>query len=461
MKILLVEDDAILRKGIRVFLTREGHEVVEAENGKHAFILLKKDPVDLIVSDVMMPEMDGLDLLKHVHAYRPQLPILMMTAYASVKDAVFAVKNGAEDYLTKPLDLQELKIKISKIEEKTALLAENSDLKEKIKRLEFSEMVGTSPPMRALKEMIRRVAADPTLPVMINGESGSGKELVARAIHSFSERAANPFVAVNCAAFPEELLESELFGYKKGAFTGANHDKPGYFQEADKGTLFLDEIGDMSAKMQARLLRVLQEKTIQVLGSTKTQRIDVRIIGASNKKLNDLVEQGIFREDLFYRLNVIELKVPALREHPEDIPLLIDYFVKQKEEVSGKKLFFSSQTIEMLQSYSWPGNVRELINLLRQLQITCISEQVLPTDIPLKIRQSKPFDAKYFSDESFPSDYKRALKGAIQTFDFNFLNNQLKLNKGNISKTAKAIGLSRVALHKKINDLGIPMKRES
>ncbi len=458
MKILLVEDDATTRKGIRVFLDREGHKVVEAENGKLALQSLRQERPDLIISDVMMPEMNGLELLRALGEEGIRVPVIMVTAYASVQDAVQAVKNGAEDYLTKPLNLEELKIRIGKIESKMELLAENRRLIERLKSLEFPEMVGVSKAMREVQELINRVAADPDVSVMITGESGTGKELAARAIHNRSARAEKPFVAVNCAAFPENLLESELFGYKRGAFTGAYRDKVGYFQAARQGTLFLDEVGDMSPNMQAKLLRVLQEGTMQPLGGTHTVAVDVRIIGASNKNLAQLVEDGLFREDLYYRLNVVEITVPPLRERQEDIPLLIEYFLAGFARDGGRQLIFSSGTMDLLLGYSWPGNVRELENLLRRLLVTCKAGEVRSADLPEKIRRSSlPTGASENSPLQI-GNYKTALEQAVQKFEKDFLSHHLLLHGGNITRTAAAIGLSRVALHKKIKQLGIDVK---
>ena len=458
MKILLVEDDAATRKGIRVFLEREGHGVIEAENGKQALQSLDREPPDLIISDVMMPEMSGLELLRALTEKNVQISVIIITAFASVQDAVQAVKNGAEDYLTKPLNLEELKIRIDKIESKMALLAENRRLKERLKNLEFPEMVGTSKGMQEVQEMIRRVAADPDIPVMIYGESGTGKELVARAIHNHSARAENSFVAVNCAAFPENLLESELFGYKRGAFTGAYRDKIGYFQAARGGTLFLDEMGDMSPNMQAKLLRVLQEGAMQPLGSTQTVEVDVRIIGASNRNLTRLTEEGLFREDLYYRLNVVEIVVPPLRERREDIPLLIEYFGERMVKEGSRRLSFTPRAIELLLKYHWPGNVRELENLLRRLQVTCPTGKVQPADLPEKIYRPPRSGSVPATEPPMSNDYKKALEQAVREFERDFLSRHLRQHRGNISHTAAAIGLSRVALHKKIKQLGIEVK---
>ncbi len=455
MNILIAEDENAVRKGIEVFLKAQKHDVISVENGRKAFEMCQHKYFDLIISDMQMPEMTGFELLSELRKLSNQIPVIIITAFASVEDAVAAVKSGAEDYLTKPLNLQELLLKVQKIQDKVDLINENELLKFKLDKLEFPEMIGICTPMRTVQQMIIKVANDPDVSAMIYGDSGTGKELVARTIHSRSDRSQKPFVAVNCAAFSDELLESELFGHKKGSFTGAHKDKQGLFQAANKGTFFLDEVSEMSPRMQAKLLRVLQEYKIQPVGSTEIIDIDVRIISASNKDLHELVGKDEFREDLYYRFNVIEIKIAPLCERYEDIPLLLHHFLERYNLMRDKNIKFSKNVVSALQEYSWPGNVRELENLVQMLAVTTDSELVQKDDLPEKyIINSK----NIFSEWDViceKNDYKKALNTVILKFEKIFLTHHLKRNLGNISKTAEAIGLSRVALHKKIKDQNI------
>ncbi len=445
MKIILAEDDPIMRSGIETFLKSQGHQVDAVGTGNAALQRCRETVPDLILSDVKMPEMDGLSLLAKLQEEGISLPVIIMTAFATVEDAVLAMKNGAEDYLTKPLDLEELKIRIQKIQQKISLLKENRELKKRLRAWEIPEIVGVSKPIREVLKKISSVAKDADVAVMIYGESGTGKELVARSIHALGERSQRPFLAVNCAAIPDDLLESELFGYRKGAFTGAYRDKDGVFQEADGGTLFLDEVSEMSPRMQAKLLRVLQEGQFQVLGSPSQIRVDVRIIGASNRDLKQMIETGNFREDLYYRLNVVEILLPPLRKRPEDIPLLIEHFLNGR-----RTLIFPEATLEVLQKYPWQGNVRELENLVRMLQATTEGDTVHPEHLPEKIVAGASLSALNWKELWKKKDFQAALHQAIENFEREFLGYHLKKNNLNISQTATAINLSRVSLYKKI-----------
>ena len=455
MKILIAEDDPATRRGIEVFLKNQGMTVFAAENGEDALAQFWQNHPDLVLSDVKMPRMGGLELLRRIRKSGTSVPVLIMTAFASVEDAVQAMKNGAEDYLTKPLNLEELRLKLNRIREKMRLIEENRSLRKRLRTLEFPEIIGVSAPMRAVFDLIEKVAADPSIPVMIYGESGTGKELVARTIHLRSARAERPFVAVNCSAIPENLIESELFGYKRGAFTGATRDKFGLFQSAHRGTLFLDEVGEMSPALQAKLLRVLQEGCVKPVGGTEEITVDVRVIGASNRKLQTLVEEGLFREDLFYRLNVMEVTLPPLRERQTDIPLLLQFFAERYQQNSREKKHFSSETLRILTQYDWPGNVRELENAVRVALVTSPETVVRPQDLPDKIRQGIKPPAGEQKQAWFSRDYKESLQQVVEAFDRDFIAFYLREFKGNISRTADAIGLSRVALHKKIRQYGI------
>ncbi len=450
MKILVVDDETILRKGITTFLQSQGYAIDEASNGKEALEKINKYKIDLVISDVQMPELNGIELLKKLRDKKIFIPFIVITAFAKIEDAVLCMKLGADDYLTKPINLEELKIKIGKIIKQSNLEKENIELKRKLDEVNMPAIVGESKAINDVKNMIRKVAADSDISVMIYGESGTGKELVARNIHKFSERCKYPFIAINCAAVPDELLESELFGYVKGAFTGALKDKAGYFELANKGTLFLDEVSEMSPAMQSKLLRFLQDHKFQPLGSAQEIYVNIRVIGASNKKLDELVQQQKFREDLFYRLNVVEINVPALRNRVDDIPLLIDYFLDKEKD--KKRITISKEALKVLEKYSWPGNIRELENLIKMLMVTVDNSDVEISDLPEKMLTAVNYSSEKWMKFYEVSDYQTALHNAVANFEKEYLLYYLKKNKSNISKTAEEINLSRVSLYKKINE---------
>lgn len=455
MNILLVEDEDATRRGIALFLKSSGHHVDEATDGTAALELLERHAFDLVLSDVKMSPMDGLALLRRIQQRAPSPPVIMMTAFAGIEDAIQAVRHGAEDYLTKPLNLDELAVKIKRIGQKVDLIRENLQLKGKLKRAAFHQMIGTSPALREIHMTLERLTRDPDVSVMIYGESGTGKELVARTIHDMSARSAAPFVAVNCAAFPENLLESELFGYRRGAFTGAFHDKKGVLVEAHRGTLFLDEVSEMSPAMQSRLLRVLQERMVQPLGETRPFPVDVRVAGASNRDLEGMIAQGTFREDLFYRLNVVALHLPPLRRRPEDIPILIQHFIEKYLGRRKKRLLFSQSALDACMDYSWPGNVRELENTVRNLLVTSDAEVVGPEHLSFRSASSGAQRVAQTGGWIQGMDYKQALDAVVARFEKAYLSHHLQRCDGNISKTAQEIGLSRAAVHRKINQYGI------
>jgi two-component system, NtrC family, response regulator PilR len=455
MRILLVDDEQSIRKGIEIYLISENHLVTSCENGLEAYELCKKEIFDLIISDMMMPKLNGLEFLKILIENKIAIPFILITAYATIEDAVTAMKLGAEDYLTKPLNLEELKLKIDKIINKKILLEENKKLKDRLNKIEFPDLIGESKVMQELKNRIVKLAADPDITVMIYGESGTGKELVARNIHFKSARLDKPFLAVNCAALSEELLESELFGHAKGAFTNAYKDKDGLFQSADEGTLFLDEVSEMSPRLQAKLLRVIQEKCFHPVGSTEIKKVDVRIIGASNKNLKELVTKGKFREDLYYRLNVVEICVPVLRKRTDDIPLLADHFLQRENLRTKKKISFSPASIEVLQNYPWNGNVRELENFIMMICATSEKDFIEPTSLPENIFSETLITSLKLKGLIQQSDFQSALNNVIESFEKEYLSYHIKKNDGNISKTAESIGLSRVSLHKKIGQYNL------
>jgi DNA-binding NtrC family response regulator len=455
MKILIVDDDHATRKGIEFFLRNLGLEVESAENGAIAFEKQNDFRPDLIVSDVMMPEMTGLELLTKLQEHNIKTPFIIMTAFVSIQDAVLAMKKGAEDYLPKPLNLEELSIKINKIRQKISLVNENLSLKSRLQKFEFPEIIGNCKKMKDVFQSINRISEDPDIPVMIYGESGTGKELVARTIHGRSERQKHAFIAVNCAAIPDELMESEFFGHQKGAFTGAISNKIGFFKAADKGTLFLDEVSEMSQRLQAKLLRVLQENKFQPVGMIEETTVDVRVLGASNKNLKDLVNAKQFREDLFYRLNVMEVNLPPLRERLADIPILTQHFIEKysKENCETKKL--TKETLSVFQDYDWPGNVREMENLVRVLLVSSTKDTIDLEFIPKNMLMEKSKKTKETHQELEEEDYKKALRIIIENFEREFFLKHLHEQNGNISKTADKVGLSRVALHKKIKQYNL------
>ncbi len=450
MKILLAEDDRIISRGLEVFLSNNKHEIITVDNGEDALKQILRFQPDLIISDVIMPRKTGLELLSDLHEMNNKTPIIIITAHATVENAILAMKQGAYDFLLKPLNLEELSIKISKIQKTISILNENKNLKERLKQFQEPMIIGNSAAINKVRLMIENVYYDKDITVIIYGESGTGKELVARAIHSRGVRKNNPFIAINCAAIPDNLLESEFFGYKKGAFTGATTNKTGFFSAANKGTIFLDEVNEMSKSMQAKLLRVLQEKQIQPLGSNKVEPIDIQIIGASNENLKEKVARGEFREDLFYRISILEIEVPPLRERPGDVPLLLEYFLNR---INSQKLKFSNKTLEILQGYAWPGNIRELENLVRKLNVTCSHNIIESLDLPDSILNTNIERNKDLSVDILDKNFKNAMEMTITKFEKKYLSYHLNKNQNNISNTAKTIGVSRVTLHKKIRDL--------
>ncbi len=392
-KILVVDDEAPLREILQRGLTQMGGYWVEvAQNGQEAIEKVEKEIFDLILTDLMMPEMDGMELLKILKGTRPEIPVIMMTAYGSIDTAVEAMKIGANDYITKPVDLRDLLLRISKVHQENLLLQENRLLRMEVrKKFQFSKIIGKSRKMQEIFTLIEKVAPSNST-VIIYGGSGTGKELVAKAIHYNSPRADRPFIPFNCSAIPETLVESELFGHMKGAFTGAVQTKKGLFEEANGGTLFLDEIATVLPSVQVKLLRVLQEKEVMKIGSTDRTKIDVRMIAATNEDLEANMKKGKFREDLFYRLHVFPIFLPDLRDRKEDIPLLayhfLDLYAKEaRKEIKG----ISKEAMDLLLDYAWPGNVRELENAIERAVIMAEGELITPQDLPRDLVEGSSF----------------------------------------------------------------------
>src|ERR671929_749063 len=388
--LLIVDDEPGMRQLLSLVFGRAGHRVRAAENGAKALELLKQEPADLIVSDVKMPDMNGIELLRRVREFLPDVSVVMMTAFATVETAREAFKLGADDFIQKPFDVDELKLIVEKALERLRLLQENRAFRRaQRERGRLDQIIGHSQKMQAVYQMIETVAQVQST-VLITGESGTGKEMVARAIHNLSPRSDKPFMPINCGAFTETLLESELFGYVRGAFTGATANRKGLFEAADKGTIFLDEIGEMSSAMQVKLLRVLQERKVRPVGGHEEIAVDARVIAATNRDLSAMTKAGTFREDLYYRIAVIPLELPPLREKREDIPELVAHFVEKFCAQAGRTLKVSPKALELLERYSWPGNVRELEHTIERAVALERSDTIQPERLPEQITNYNP-----------------------------------------------------------------------
>jgi two-component system response regulator HydG len=446
-KILIVDDDPGHLASVKMIVRSWGYAVATAEDGDVAVDMVKSDPVDLILMDVRMTNMSGIEALKEIKAYNPAIPVIIMTAYSSVGSAVEALKEGAYDYLIKPLDFEVLKLTIERAGEHAGLKEENRALKAHLREdYDMANIIGRSSSMAKLLEMMSMIAPSEAT-VLITGESGTGKELIARSLHFNSPRREKPLVVVNCAAITETLLESELFGHEKGAFTGADKRREGRFKQADRGTIFLDEIGEMSPTMQAKLLRVLQEKDIQRVGGEETIHVDVRVIAATNRDMESEVVQGRFREDLFYRLNVMPLNVPPLRERQEDIPLLAQHFMKKFAEKNRKTVKgFVPLAMDMLLNYEWPGNVRELENAIERAVILLTGEHITEQQLPLNITEKYPELMQPHTPEVKVTDGSRPL----EEIEKEAIMETLKASGGNKAEAARRLGITRKTLHNKL-----------
>ena len=451
-RILIVDDDPGHRSALQTVIRSWGYAVESADDGETAVARVRGEPFDLVLMDVRMARMSGIEALSHIKDYNPSLPVIIMTAYSSVASAVEALKSGAYDYLIKPLDFDVLKLCIERAREHAGLKSENALLKRQLHaELDAPNIIGHSAAMKALLEMLGMVAPSEAT-VLIIGESGTGKELIARSVHVNSPRKAKPLVTVNCAAITETLLESELFGHEKGAFTGADKRREGRFMQANGGTIFLDEIGETSPTMQAKLLRVLQQKEIQRVGSEAVLPVDARIVAATNRDLADDVATGRFREDLYYRLNVMPLNVPPLRERRDDIPLLADHFRRRYADKNRKTVKgFTPLAMDMLIRYDWPGNVRELENAVERAVILLTGEHITEKHLPLGIT------ARFADAEDLPPAMTPATPGeqSLETIEKAAIQATLKATDGNKSESARRLGISRKTLHNKLKRYGI------
>lgn len=451
LHILVVDDDTNHVKTLQTIIKSWGYQVSVANDGSNAVESVKERPYSLILMDVRMTQMNGIEALHRIKQYNPAIPILIMTAYSSVDSAVEALKAGAYDYLTKPLDFEVLKRSMARALEYAGLKAENKQLKDKQKNsYNIENVVGRSDPMKKLIDMMAMIAPSEAT-VLITGESGTGKELIARSIHYNSSRKDCPLVVINCAAMSETLLESELFGHEKGSFTGADKRREGLFMQANNGTIFLDEIGETSLAMQAKLLRVIQERELQRVGGDETLSVDVRILAATNRRLEDEVKNGKFREDLYYRLNVVTLTIPPLRYRQDDIPLLAQHFLekyskKYQKQVKG----FSPLAMDMLLKYAWPGNIRELENTIERAVILLLEEHITEKELPSNITEAYADKCNWFEP---PSSF--ATNRPLDEIEKEVILATLKANRGNKSETARRLAIDRKTLHKKLKDYGI------
>jgi two-component system, NtrC family, nitrogen regulation response regulator NtrX len=442
--ILIVDDEVGIRESLGALLRDEGYEIATVDSGESCLEILEERKFDLILLDVWLKKLDGLETLERIRAQDDPPVVVMISGHGNIETAVRATKLGAFDFVEKPLSLEKTILVVRNALEYTRLEAENQRLREELD--EQHQILGSSVPMKALRQQIA-LTAPTNGRVLIYGESGTGKELVARALHASSLRGEMQFVEVNCAAIPEELIESEMFGHRKGSFTGASEDKIGKFQKADGGTLFLDEVGDMSLKTQSKVLRALEEQRVEPVGSNQSTDVDVRIIAATNKKLEDEIGRGAFREDLFYRLNVIPFYVPALRERTEDIPTLASAFLAMFCEEYGKKAKeFSPTAMDVLLSYPWPGNVRELKNLVERLVIVCPSLRIEPHHLPPEL---------FRGASKSPQKPYESLHEARSAYEREFVLRKLEENRWNMTKAAESLGLERSHLYRKLKALGI------
>ncbi len=448
-RILIVDDEQSIRESVAGILADEGYATCDAADGEAGLASAHRAPSpDLVLLDIAMPGRDGMDVLEELSRTRPDLPVVMMSGHGTIETAVRATQLGAYDFIEKPLSVEKLLLTIQNALDRSRLVTENRELR--ARAIRAHEILGESEVVTGLKQQIE-IAAPTNGWVLITGENGTGKELVARQIHVKSKRAEGPFVEVNCAAIPEELIESELFGHEKGAFTGALQQKIGRFQLADRGTVFLDEIADMSLKTQAKILRILQEHTFERVGGTETIEVDVRVIAATNKSLETEISEGRFREDLYYRLNVIPFHVPALRARRGDIPILAQAFVEEFCRESGtrsKKI--AARAMARLQAYAWPGNVRELRNLIERLVLMTAGPSIGDGDLPEAVRGGGGVEAI-----AAPT-----LEKARKSFERDYLILKLEEHGWNISRTAEAIGLARESLSRKIRQLKIEVQRD-
>jgi len=455
--ILIVDDELSMRELLEMMLVREGYTVSTAETGRQAFQQIESKFFDLILCDIRLGDISGLDILRKSRAVSPHTIVIMISAYATAENAVEAMNDGAYDFLPKPFDNRELKHTIAKALDLRTLSDEKKSLDDELKKnLHFGLIVGNSPQMQHIYEVIRQIAKTRTN-VLITGESGTGKELIAQALHRQSDRKDKPFIVINCGSIPETLIESEMFGYRKGAFTGANQDKKGLFEAANTGTIFLDEIGELSLPMQVRLLRVVQERAFKPVGSNEEVFVDIRIISATNKKLDEEVIAGRFREDLFYRINVVEIKVPPLRDRKGDLRTLAQHFLDKYSRASGKEITkISAYAVDLLQKYNFPGNIRELENLIERSVALSTTNIILPDSLSLSIHKRRWIEGipnRRFDVSDVESGV--SLDAIIEDIERAYIEKAMKFTRGNKNDAADLLGISLRSLRYRCSKLGI------
>ncbi len=447
--ILIVDDEEIIRESLSFVLAKEGFRVQEAANGRFALDMIREQTFDLVITDLEMPEMKGIELLEQITLHSPETLVVIITAYGSIDTAIAALRKGAVDYILKPVEFDELIVKITRLLSSRRLTVENKLLRGELHRqYNFDQMIGQSAAMQRVFDTIKKVAStDGT--VLINGKSGTGKELVARAIHFNSHRSAHPFVAVNCGAIVENLFESELFGHRRGAFTGATMDKEGYFKAADGGTIFLDEVSEIPLHLQVKLLRAIELKEVTPVGMSMPITVDVRIITSTNKNLHKEVEAGRYREDLFYRLNIVEINLPSLSERVDDIPLLVQHFVaKYSQEMTKNIHGVDNEVMKCLIGHSWKGEIRELENIIERAVIFAEGSIITKKELPAF------FDQR--ADAVYSFDARRSMKEAVDDFERQYISHVLRTNQYNKELTAKALKISLSSLYRKLEELNVP-----
>jgi DNA-binding NtrC family response regulator len=447
--ILIVDDEEIIRESLSFILSKEGYTVREAENGKVALDLVRNESFHLILTDLEMPEMKGIELLENVSRISPETLVVIVTAYGSIDTAIAALRKGAVDYILKPVEFDELIVKVRRLLESQRLNVENKILRGELQRkYDFENIIGQSPAMQKVFDTIKKVAVTEGT-VLIHGKSGTGKELVARAIHFNSRRATGPFMAVNCGAIVENLFESELFGHKRGSFTGATMDREGYFKAADRGTIFLDEVSEIPLHLQVKLLRAIELKEVTPVGTSLPLSVDVRIIASTNKNLQKEVEAGRYREDLFYRLNIVEITLPPLSERVDDIPLLVQHFVAEYAKEMAKDVRgVDNEVMKALMAHSWKGEIRELENVIERAIIFAEGRLITMKDLPGLFEQRQ--------DGVYSFDVRRSMKDAVDDFERQYIAHVLRANQYNKEATARALKISLSSLYRKIEELNIP-----
>lgn len=452
-RVLIVDDETNIRKVLKALVEQQGYSASEARNGMEAISCLKKEEIHTIITDLRMPHLDGMGFLKRVSDQYPDIPVIIITAHETVDSAVSALKLGAFDYISKPFENQEMVQVIGKaINTYQSKSRSPSDLEI------HSDLISQSPKMKEILKIIQKVSDSPST-VLITGESGTGKELVARALHNRSSRSQNSFIAINCSAIPSTLIESELFGYERGAFTGAVTSKPGRFELANQGTLFLDEIGEISQEMQAKLLRVLQNSEIERVGGIQTLKIDIRLISATNKDLTEEVKKGNFREDLYYRLNVVPIYLPPLRERLEDFPTLVNFFIEKYNKKLGKKIQgMDEQAMGMLSQFEWPGNIRQLENVIERMILLNEGDRLTLKSIPKEILGDTPM-AVSAPQAIGNSSFKEIVKETTQKIEKELILKALEETHGNVTRASKKLGISRKSLQNKIKEYQLHGKK--